>query len=112
MRSANLTTGALDPFPNQAAPTPVSPPARAAFAPILHPRGTHRKVQGEDSDVGGQEHIERLLRIPPATAVAVAVHHARQLRYTEATWPEVAALQLLPRPIPLQHSTAQHDTGG
>jgi len=58
-------------------------------------RLAHREVQAEDADVVRQQHVERLLGVPPGAAVAVAVDHARHRRSAHAPRPVVAALQLL-----------------
>ena len=57
-------------------------------------RQAHCKVQGEDGDAVRQQHVQRLLSVAPAAAVAVAVDDHR---LTGGSWhvqAVVAALQL------------------
>jgi hypothetical protein len=56
----------------------------------------HRKVQGEDSDVVRQQHVQGLLCVSPAAAVAVAVDDHWRRGQLGRLQPEVAALQLQP----------------
>ena len=65
----------------------------------------HRKVQGEDGDAGGQQRVDGLLGIPARPAVAVAVHHNGGVG-GPAVVQEVAALQLVPPGVGLQHTHA------
>ena len=66
----------------------------------------HSKVQGEDHDAMWHEHMQGLLGIAPAAAVAVAVHYERAPpsgASGHSLWREQAALQLqLPLVIHLQ----------
>lgn len=65
----------------------------------------HRKVKGNNTDTAGQQVVDRLLRIPAAAAVAMAVHHHWQLVILRLglQGQVVAALQLLALLVALQH---------